>query len=88
MNEKNKTKQQQQKNKTKIKLEVAPPGLEPAPQLPSEQNVPFNLFKPCGAIFIMNSKIHVKKNSLNDYSKPISLYFRVYPISGFIWAAR
>ena len=50
--------------------------------------LPFTLFEPCGAVFIMNSKIHVRKNSLNKYFKAILHYFRVYSLSGFTTAAR
>ena len=45
-------------------------------------------FEPCGAVFIMNSKIHLRKNSLNEYFKAISPYFRVYSLLGFIKATR
>ena len=39
-------------------------------------SLPFTLFEPCGAGFIMNSKIHARKNSLNEYFKtPVSHYF-------------
>ena len=41
------------------------------------------LFEPYGAVFIMNSKIHLRKNSSNEYFKTISHYFRVYSLSGF-----
>ena len=46
----------------------------------------FARFEPYEAVFIMNSKIHLRKNSSNEYFKTISHYLRVY--SGFIWAAR
>jgi len=39
-------------------------------------SVPFTLFEPYGAVFIMNSKIHLRKNSSNEYFKTISHYFR------------
>ena len=42
----------------------------------------------CGGVFIMNSKVHLRKNSLNKYLKAISHYFRVYSLSGIITAAR
>ena len=45
----------------------------------------FTLFETCGAVFIMKSKVHLRKNSLNEYFKTISHYFRVYPVSGFIY---
>ena len=32
----------------------------------------------------MNSKIHLSKNSLNEYFQAISHYFRVYSLSGFL----
>ena len=38
--------------------------------------------EPYGVVFIMNSKIHLRKNSSNEYFKTISHYLRVY--SGFI----
>ena len=38
-------------------------------------------------VFIMNSKIHLRKNSSNEYLKTISHYFRVYSLSGFMQAA-
>ena len=41
-------------------------------------SLPFTLFQPCRAVFIMNSKKHLRKNSLNEYSKPFRL------ISAFI----
>ena len=44
---------------------------------------PFTLFEPYGAVFIMNSKIHLRKNSSNEYFKTISHYLRVYSLSGF-----
>ena len=46
-------------------------------------SLPFTLFEPCWAVFIMNSKIHLTKNSLNEYFKSISHYFRVYSLSGW-----
>ena len=47
-------------------------------------SLPFTLFEPYGAVFIMNSKIHLRKNSSNEYFKTISHYFRVYSLSGFL----
>ena len=47
-------------------------------------SLPFTMFEPYGAVFIMNSKIHSRKNSSNEYFKTISHYFRVYSLSGFI----
>ena len=38
--------------------------------------------------FIMNSNIHLRKNSLNNYFKTTSHYFLVHSLSGFIRAAR
>ena len=35
-------------------------------------------------VFIMNSKIYLRKNSSNEYFKTISHYFRVYLLSGSI----
>ena len=46
-------------------------------------SLPFTLFEPYGAVFIMNSKIHLRKNSSHEYFKTISHYFRVYSLSGF-----
>ena len=40
-------------------------------------SLPFTLFEPCGVVFMMNSKIHLCKNSSNEYSKAILQYFRV-----------
>ena len=40
----------------------------------------FTLFEPYGAVFIMNSKIHLRKKSSNEYFKTISHYFRVYSL--------
>ena len=40
----------------------------------------FTLFEPYGAVFIMNSKIHLRKKSSNEYFKTISHYI----ISEFI----
>ena len=51
-------------------------------------SLPFTLFEFCGGVFIMNSNIHLRKNSLNEYIKAISHYFRVHSHSGFITAAR
>ena len=45
--------------------------------------LPFTLFEPYGALFIMNSKMHLRKNSSNEYFKTISHYLRVYSLSGF-----
>ena len=44
----------------------------------------FTLFESYGAVFIMNSKIHLRKNSSNEYFKTISHYLLVYSLSGFI----
>ena len=41
-------------------------------------SLPFTLFKPYGAVFIMNSKIHLRENSSNEYFKTILHYFRVW----------
>ena len=46
-------------------------------------SLPFTLFEPYGTVFIMNSKIHLRKNSSNLYFKTISHYLRVYSLSGF-----
>ena len=51
-------------------------------------SLPFTLFEPYGALFIMNSKMHLRKNSSNEYFKTISHYRLVYSLSGFIQAAR
>ena len=48
----------------------------------------FTLFEPCGTVFITNSKKQLRKNSLKEYFKAISHYFRFYSLSGFITAAR
>ena len=40
-------------------------------------SLPFTLFEPCGAVFMMNSKIHFRKNSSNKYFKAILHYFHV-----------
>ena len=40
-------------------------------------------FETYGAVFIMNSKIHLRKNSSNEYFNTISHYLRVYSLSGF-----
>ena len=45
-------------------------------------------FTPCGGVFIMNSRICLRKNSINEYFKAISHYLRVYSLSGFIMAAQ
>ena len=49
-------------------------------------SLPFTPFEPCGAVFIMNSKIHLRKNSLNEYFKAIPHSLRVYSLSGFTTA--
>ena len=46
-------------------------------------SLPSTLFEPYGAVFIVNSKIHLRKNSSNEYFKTISHYLRVYSLSGF-----
>ena len=46
-------------------------------------SLPFTLFEPYGAVFIMNSKMHLRKNSSNEYFKTISHYPRVYSLWGF-----
>ena len=40
-------------------------------------SLPFTLFEPCGAVFMMNSKINLRKNSSNEYFKAILHYFLV-----------
>ena len=40
-------------------------------------SLPFTLFEPCGAVFIINSTINLRKNSSNEYFKAILYYFRV-----------
>ena len=50
--------------------------------------LPFALFEPCGAVFIMNSKIQLRKNSLNEYFRAILHYFRVYSLWGFMTATQ
>ena len=37
-------------------------------------SLPFTLFELYGAVFIMNSKIHLRKNSSNEYFKTVSHY--------------
>ena len=77
---------------TKKKLELSelaaqrPPCAEDSLQLIVLKyfSLPFTMFQPCGTVFIMNSKIHLRKNSSNEYFKIISHYFRVYSLSGFI----
>ena len=51
-------------------------------------SLPFTLLEPCGAVIIMNSTIHLRKNSLNKYFKTIPHYFCIYSFSSFITAAR
>ena len=74
-------------------MEVATPGFEPPPQLPGPCDhytnrgvklivleyfsLPFTLFEPCGAVFMMNSKIHLRKNSSKEYFIAILHYFCV-----------
>ena len=36
-------------------------------------SVPFTLFEPCGAAFIMNSKIHLRKIAQTSISKPFRI---------------
>ena len=98
------------KKKNWKRLQVAPPGFEPAPQLPPAQIVRHRTTEPCdhyknkmsslialkysfSAIHTVwtlwrgiyhESKIWLRKNSLNKYSKAISHYLRVYPLSSFI----
>ena len=40
-------------------------------------SLPFTLFEPCGAVFMMNSKINLRKNSSKEYFKAILHYFRL-----------
>ena len=40
----------------------------------------FTLFEPYGAVFIMHSKIRLRKNSSNEYFKTNSHHFRVYSL--------
>ena len=67
----------------RISLAPKPPFPFPFKRLPCRL-LPFTLFEPCGAVFLMNSKIHLSKNSLNEYFQAISHYFRVYSLSGFL----
>ena len=46
-------------------------------------SLPFTLFEPYGAVVIMNSKMHLRKNSSNEYFETISHYLLVYSLSGF-----
>ena len=46
-------------------------------------SLPFTLFEPCGAVFIM-LKDTFEENSLNEHFKTISHYFRVKSLSCFI----
>ena len=43
----------------------------------------FTLFEPCGAVFLIKSKIHLRENSSNECFKTLSHCFRVYSLSGF-----
>ena len=45
-------------------------------------SLPYVLFEACGAVFIMNSKIHLTKISLNGYFKVILHYFGVNSLVG------
>ena len=45
-------------------------------------SLPYTPFEACGAVFIVNSKIHLRKISWNEYLKPILHYFGVNSISG------
>ena len=40
-------------------------------------SLPFTLFERCGAVFMMDSKINLRKNSSKEYFKAILHYFRV-----------
>ena len=40
-------------------------------------SLPFTRFEPCGAVFMMILKIHLRKISSNEYFKDILHYFRV-----------
>ena len=51
-------------------------------------SLPFTLLEPFGAVIIMNSKVHLTKNSLNEYFKTFLHYFCIYSFSGFITAGR
>ena len=52
-------------------------SLDHATTSPLNFSLPFTPFEPCGAVFMINSKIHLKKNSSNEYFKAILHYFRV-----------
>ena len=52
-------------------------SLDHATTSPLNFSLPFTLFEPCGAVFMMNSKIHFRKNSSNKYFKAILYYFHV-----------
>ena len=43
----------------------------------------YMLLEACGAVLIMNSKMHLGKISFSKYFKAIYHYFRVYSLSGF-----
>ena len=51
-------------------------------------SLPFTLLEPFGVVIIMNSKVHLTKNSLNEYFKTILHYFCIYSFSGFITAGQ
>ena len=40
-------------------------------------SLPLTLFEPCGAVFMINSTINLRKNSSKEYFKAILHYFRV-----------
>ena len=46
-------------------------------------SLPFTLFEPYGTVFIMNSTMHLRKNSSNEYFKTISRFLRL-SLSGFL----
>ena len=46
-------------------------------------SLPYVLFEACGAVFIMNAKIHLTKISLNEYFKVILHYFGINSLVGF-----
>ena len=51
-----------------------------------QSSLPYALFEACGAVFIMNSNVHLRTNGFNDNFGVMLYYFSVNPIDVWSWA--